>query len=446
MKHILLFFFFTLSVGYIAGQPLQKYQGKLQNGFTDAGEVTYSYKVDEKTREHIRQGTFRYAVKAKDDAHRFNHSITGSYANNLKDGLWSIKINQKDYRLQDPARYTTGTITMEGMYALGLPNGAWRYESLLKSRTGEKKQDKWTWGKHDSLQTVIVELNFTSGLITGPFYAKNDRAYEVRGSFDTQGFFDGEWTWRYPDSTIVVTWDHGIEVKMLVTDPEGNTLHLVQQTEAARTIRALQSIIEQGGNPGGAFPFSLDTVSLLANQKLALPELLQQTLYHQQYFLYRQIEGDKGVYFDKQNYRMKFNIKGMYVVKPINRISGTQVQHYSRIESLITRMEAQMAYIYQMKRDGKLKKQAGDAIRLMEYNLTKARRYACTGETIKLYLSLDEGITRSESNCSYLPASLGTLPVFKTKDEALQYFATKVAEIEKENQIHYTNIRKNLIL
>lgn len=445
MKNFTITLFLVFYISISSAQPLEKHQGKLQNGFTDAGDVTYTYRPDPKTKEHIKQGMFRYTVKARDDQWRFNHNITGGYSANLKEGVWTYKINQKDYRLQDPKRYTTGNIQIDASYAGGLPDGKWRYEASLKSRDGEKKQDKWVWGKTDSAQIVIVELNFTKGLITGPFYAKNDRLFEVRGSFDLAGFFDGEWVWQYPDSTVVITWDKGLQVKVMVTDSEGNVLHIEEQTGAVPVIRQYQSLMASGSAAIRDFPFSLDTVSLLSQARYALTELLHATIYHPKYTLPEQIGGDKAIFYDRQSYRMRFNIRGMYIINMKNRISGTQVQHYSRMDAIITRMEAQLAYIYQMRREGKLKKQAADAIRLMEHNITLARRYACTGETMKLFLSHNDGLQKASSSCAYLAATLDPFPDFRSKDDALQFLVNKISDLEKENLGHYTNIRKNLV-
>lgn len=445
MRLIFCLIIFLISPPFIFAQPLQKHQGKLQNGFTDAGDVTYTYRNDPKTREQIKQGTFRYTVKAKEDQSRFNHYITGSYSNNLKDGLWSYKINQKDFRLQDPVLYTTGTVSLDAYYQNGIPHGRWRYEAALKERTGEKKQDKWIYGRYDSVKTVVTELNFVNGLITGPFYAKVHKEYEVKGSFDEFGFFHGEWVWSYPDSIITFTWNHGLEERIEIHDGAGNILHLEQNTHSVGIIREYQELTLKRSDKVKDFPFSLDTISLLSNARYHLTELLQNTIYHPQYFLYKQIEGDKTVFFDRQTYRMRHNIKGMYVIKPKNRISGMQVQYYSRIEVLVKRMETQMAYIYQMRRDGKLQRQAADAIRLMEFNISQARRYACTGETMKLYLGLKEGLDAATTSCAYLANTNISLPEFKTKEAALQHFAEKISALEKENHTHYNNIRKNMV-
>ncbi len=140
MKYPLLFILCLFPLLQLFGQPLQKHQGKLQNGFTDPGDVTFTYRVDEKTDQQVKQGNFRYSVKAKDDQYRFNHNVTGSYANNLKEGAWSYKINQKDFRLQHQGLYTTGTVSLDASYRQGFPDGTWNYQSVLKNRPGEKKQ------------------------------------------------------------------------------------------------------------------------------------------------------------------------------------------------------------------------------------------------------------------------------------------------------------------
>lgn len=419
----------------------------MANGFTDPGDVNYSFRPDPKTGEEIRQGTFRYSVKAKDENHRFNHNITGNYLNNLKEGAWSYKINQKDFTLQQKGVYTTGTVSMEAFYQKGLPNGSWRFESVLKNRTGEKVQDKWVWGKYDSAQTIIVAINFSQGIITGPFYAKSGNTYEVKGSFDQSGFFDGEWNWTFPDSTISLWYEKGVLMKMNVVDPEGNLLHQEDHSLTSGLIRDMTRALEAGGDKVMKdYSFKPDTLSMLQNPEYHLTRLLSSTLYQPHYFLYMQIGGDKSFYYDKQTYKMQYKLTGMYHVRIRSNLSGMAVQTYSRMESVIGRMESQLAYIYSMKRDGKLKQQSADAVRLMEYNVTLARKYACTGEALKLYLDVGQGIESSDKGCSYLSTKMEELPTFKSRDEALLYFAEKISMLEKENQKHYTNIRKNMVI
>ena len=445
MQQLILFTILLLSPIFLNAQPLQKHQGKLQNGFTEAGDVTYTYRIDEKTREHIKHGTFRYTVKAREDQSRFNHYITGNFVDNLKDGAWSYKINQRDFRLQHPKLYTTGTVSLDASFSMGVPNGKWRYETALRSREGEKKQDRWTWGRYDTVRTVIVELSFTNGIITGPFYAMFEKEFEISGSFDENGFFHGEWVWSYPDSIITITWDHGLESGTVIKDSTGNILHIEQHDHSIKIIREYQLLAAQRSEKVRDYPFSLDTVSLLSNPRYQLTGLLQNTIYHPQYFLHRQIGGDKTLYYDTQSYRMRQTITGLYVINQRNRISATQVQHYNRMEVLIKRMETQMAYIYQMRRDGKLKRQAGEAIRLMEHNISQTRKYACTGETLKLYLSLQDGLNAASVSCAYLGAFSEPLPDFRTKEAALQHFVEKISALEKENHTHYSNIRKNMV-
>ncbi len=288
-------------------------------------------------------------------------------------------------------------------------------------------------------------MGFSSGLITGPFYAKVDRQYEVGGSFDEHGFFDGEWVWRYPDSTITITWKNGLALKTEITDPDGNILHLEDYHHSAGMAEKYQQLTARQNEKVKDSPFSLDTVSLIFNAGHQLAGLLHATVFEPRYGLYKQIEGDKGFFYNKQTYKMQLNTRGMYVIRMKNKISGTQVQLYARMETLIGRMEVQLSYIYQMRRDGKLNKQAGEAIRLMEHNMTLARRYACMAETMKLYFSHEEGLEAANTSCVWLSAVPDKMPAFSSKEQALGHLSDKIAGLEKENQGHYTNIRKNMV-
>jgi hypothetical protein len=426
----------------VASQSLERYKGTLRNGFTDDGEVTYSYRPDPNGREHIRHGTFRYVVRARDDQFRFNHSITGNYADNLKHGEWSYKINQRDFMLQHRGRYTTGSISVDASYNMGIPDGAWRYESSLRSRDGKKVRDKWEWERYDSVESVVVELRFTAGVITGPFYAKNGNAWEVRGSFDERGFFDGEWVWQFPDSVVTMVWDKGLEVRVTVADFFDNILHLEQHDHSVRIIREFQRLVSEGGARTADFPFTLDTVSLLRNRSYMLTELLHKTIYHPQYTLLREITGDKAVFYDQRSYRMQFTLQGMNKIEQQNRLTPAQLQSYSRIHVLVKRMETQMADVYKMRREGRVDEKGHEAIRQMETNMAIARRYMCLGETLKLYLDTDEGVRASERSCAYHVVRFTSLPEFRTREAALQHIILRITDLEKQQLALYQGLRR----
>lgn len=427
-------------------QPTQRHQGKLASGFVESGDVTYNYRLDPVTRARIKHGMFRYSVKAREDQYRFNHYINGAFHENLKDGEWSFRINQRDFQLQHPTKYTTGNISINAYYNNGIPHGEWRFESVLKHRDGVKQRDRWSWERHGEEQTVVVELNFNEGMLTGPFYAKVDQEFEVQGAFDENGFFDGEWIWRYSDSTITILWDHGVEASVKITDLEDNILHIEKHEHTVNLIKEVRNLVASNKTEKIAdYPFTIDTLSMMQNKEYEITNLLHNTVYHPKYTLYNQIGGDKSVYYDRQRYVMRFNLKGMYVISTKNRISVSEAQHYSRISNLIRRMESQMFSIYKLHRDGKLKRQANDVVRLMEHNMNLARRYACIGEIMKIYPSADQGVEVSKQACSYLAAKIENLPAFARRENALVHFSHKIAEIEKDNNKHFKNIIRNMV-
>ncbi len=434
-----------LFCGYLEAQPLQKFTGTLANGFTDPGEMTYSYRPDPKTGEHIRQGAFRYSLKSKDELQRFSHNITGAYAGNLKEGLWSYKINQKDFMLQEKGRYTSGTVSLDALYKGGLPDGKWRFESVLKSRSGEKGKDKWVWGKQDSAKTVILELNFNLGVLTGDFYARDDKFVEIKGKFDEKGFFDGEWEWKFIDSTITYVWDKGILLKSVVTNQEGNILHQEEQTYLLTQINSLaEAIAERGVAAIKDFSFRTDTANFLGDSEYFLTRLFKRTLYEPRYFLYTQIPGDRAFYYDNQSYRMQYHIKGMYHIKVKSSLTPNEVKHYRQMEDAISRMESQTGYLYLMNREGKLKKEAMEGFKLMESNISLSRKYSCAADLLKYTTDLNKALASVETGCSSFAVKMEELPAFKTREEALQYMAAQVTKLELENQKLYVNIRKHL--
>ena len=428
----------------VSAQSLERHRGTLRNGFTDDGEVTYSYRLDPNTRERIKQGSFRYIVRARDDQYRFNHTISGSYVDNLKDGEWSIRITQRDFMLQHDRRYTTGNVNIDGSYSKGLPDGPWQFESSLRSRAGQKIRDRWQWERHDSIETVMVSLQFTQGVITGPFYAKNDREWEVTGAFDEHGFFDGEWIWRFPDSTVIIQWDKGLQVEVTITDPNDHVLHHEKYELPVRMMKAYQQMVVRGDMAHTESPFTLDTLSMMNDRSYLLTSLLHNTIYHPQYTLNRQIGGDKAVFYDQRTYRLQFALRGMYYIEQRNRISSSQRQLYSRMHTLVRRMETHQAEVYRLRREGRLSgQQAAENARTLESTLAIARRYLCIGETLKLYLSTEEGLKASERSCAHHVVRLEGIPSFTSRDDALRYLVQQITELEKQHTALYQNLRRS---
>lgn len=192
-------------------QKIQTYTGELDNG-----KVTYSYYEDTLSNEEIRHGSFKYSEKEVAQGSSYIYTITGSYKNDLKNGIWTYLITQIDNPVGDV--YQTGTYTVKMTYKNGMPNGEWSYKSNLKLRQKLYSFSGWSWSQYELVDPETIIINFNNGTLTGKFYLKT--AYDnITGQLDNKGRFIGEWK---INSQIEMTVDSGYVVKYKIRDVFGD--------------------------------------------------------------------------------------------------------------------------------------------------------------------------------------------------------------------------------
>src|SRR5665647_1831660 len=113
----------------------------------DDGKMTYQYYEDSKTSEFIKQGLFRFSKSMRDEngGGTYKKSITGTFKNGFKDGVWNFTIIKLDYP-NDDGSYTTGTTYLTQTFKEGVANGLWKLNTSYKSRSKIYVAGRLSWG------------------------------------------------------------------------------------------------------------------------------------------------------------------------------------------------------------------------------------------------------------------------------------------------------------
>lgn len=160
-------------------QERKTYRGEYQ-GFRTQGEATYQY-FENADFERIYDGPFRY--NSTDQNYGISILISGSYKNNLKNGLWSYKLSQ----LKPRGEVKSLSTSLTGEYQNGNMIKKW---SLMRTTIFTSP-----YYYNDPNSNIINEKSFctiSNGRFIGPFEFTM-RNQKIKGSFDSNGFLDGEW-------------------------------------------------------------------------------------------------------------------------------------------------------------------------------------------------------------------------------------------------------------
>lgn len=427
----------------LSAQEIKKHEGKMFNGFNESGEVKYNYYEAEITREHIKHGNFRYALKIKEKDYRFYQNISGKYKDGSKTGLWTYKINQKDYELQKQNAFTSGTVELSSNYKDGVAHGQWIYESLLKDRKRTKKGNEYKWGAYSEPVQIRLELNFTNGTLTGPFFYSNPN-YILSGELDDNGMMHGEWSWDYTDSVMVEVYSHGLLIKSELRDTLGNIVYTTNFESQQKLFAEYQKIASTDPAKLKDFSFRIDTLKILSNKNQPLTKLLLKTVFNHRYFLYRYVDGDKSFFWERSKGGYFINVKGLNKLEFKSSISSDHIKKYLRVTRIVNRMETQLYVTERMQTQGQLTNDAKESIKLMKLNMEKARRFSCMVSNIKFTATVAEGLSNSERECKYFQVKDPIdPPPYESRTKILVWFINELVKLEKDNQNQFNYIRRN---
>lgn len=177
MKRLLLNFICLLITLSSYSQVLKTYSGQYNINKTIGeipfnlvkGNATYTYS-ENKDSERILSGNFIYNGSYSNYGNKMNINTTGTYKDNLKNGIWQSKTVMSLGK-------KTSNFNVLLNYSKGIPNGLWKCDYLVNST---KKTDN-------------AVLTFTNNTIVGKFTIRNvGQQVEIFGQNDSKGFLTGK--------------------------------------------------------------------------------------------------------------------------------------------------------------------------------------------------------------------------------------------------------------
>lgn len=203
-RKLTLFAFLSTLCGY--GQEKEIFKDTYQDG-----QAEYEYYTNE-SYDIIFDGFFKYFGEKYD--------VEGSYKENLPNGQWNIKANNKVFsNWQFKIVINTSVV---GSYLNGYLNGKWTFENsfAFDSDRQDKDIDKST-AQFDN-NTFIGEISFN----------RNFQEIEINGQFDKHGLLSGTWTYKKPYEIDIIKYNNGVAYWRLIRDlPTQEKTLLIDSTE-----------------------------------------------------------------------------------------------------------------------------------------------------------------------------------------------------------------------
>lgn len=194
----------------------------------DDGKMTYQYYEDSKTSEFIKQGMFRFQKSLKDEngGGTYKKTITGTFKNGFKDGVWIFSLIKIDFP-NDDGSYTTGTTYLTQTFKEGVANGLWKLNSSFKMRSKIYVAGRLSWGVFGKTYTEFASTNFVNSYATGiTTYKYYNSSSSKTVSFNKNGFLIGNYIFPSGIANIEVTFNnYGVVTKNVVRDSSGNVTY-----------------------------------------------------------------------------------------------------------------------------------------------------------------------------------------------------------------------------
>lgn len=168
------------------GQTLQNFSGSYEASEYNKGTATYTYY--ERDYERYYHGVFTY--KQRDDL--YNVTITGNFKDNLRNGKWVFKENQKDEFFLS-TKYNGYSAIAEGNYIDGKRDGKWIYKRI-ENTTNKILIESTAFYKNGVL---VGDLKFTC---VTEWLSK--KGINFICTFDENGNLYGDWKLKYKENGI----------------------------------------------------------------------------------------------------------------------------------------------------------------------------------------------------------------------------------------------------
>ena len=379
-------------------QKTERFNGEFFNGDKIKGTASYAFYIDENNNQ-IKDGSFRYSAREKNDKFRYSHGISGTYKKGLKTDKWTYNYSTKDYKQDRDGYFYTINVELNSLYNNGFPMGKWIYSSKITKYKKILKKGKYKKTDIVEVKDISIIINWKNNKLIDSLIIKNNIGESIYVMMNDEGIMNGEFYfledqkefWNYENGVLK---NKGVDTNIVINKEYESYYNIKKQDEKVKKIKK----------------------SLLNRDGCLIAKYIKEEIYNHDYTLYRYIDGDKVIVLDKKTNQTKLKYKGLYYYK-LKPILSTKES--SIIKSIIADNErirqAEWLTNQQILKNPKEKKFQDDKKRIVNA-LKEFKQVNCFISFYKEYLSLDNIKVVTQTNCGVLDNS----DLLKSKYEYLE--------------------------
>ncbi len=308
MRYFLILVTLIYTFSSLYSQKTQRYSGDFYNGMKIKGKASYSYYYD--NNKKVKNGSFRYSAREKNETWRYSSSITGNYKSNLRNGKWLFNIESKDYEKSRDGYYYNISTTLKANYIDGKPNGKWYFKTIKSKHKKEKKQNHWRNVGDTIIENIVIKLNWNKGILTDSLVIINKEIEEIVAIMDNYGYIKSlSHSNKHNLIDIVSYRDSILEYHRI-----GNQTQVNYEYKAYLDLGGNESLIKKKKR------------SIIYSDNCKIDDYLEKYIFMNSQLLYSFIDGDLTLKKDRYN-KYRLALKGMYYydIKPILTIKENEI-------------------------------------------------------------------------------------------------------------------------
>ncbi|MFO8054213.1 MAG: hypothetical protein R6U19_03510 [Bacteroidales bacterium] len=427
--HILLLLVICVLSGFSQQRVrTERYSGSMGNKLMKPGEVTYYYYTDD--RERIMHGIFRYRLRwQNDERQRVNQTISGSMKHGKKSGNWSYAITVQDYFEDREGYFYSYDIQLNAGYKEGIPHGNWSLNKTVKKRKKSGKE-RIKWKDYTGSNTYTLNLTFEKGKLTDSIYLF-DKANEVivRGNFDDNGFYHGDWIIQKQGVRKEEKYHHGIVIKRIRKNVQSGE---TESRESLLMHKDMWNSYTSESIDNSTLNFKPETLDILEDKSHIIPKMINEHLFDYRFFLYSEINGDELIrdYRGENPARLFSGVKKIQFRHRVNKEQARYLSNISReAQKTIRNYTSAVNYAQQHKVEEKAKTE----LSIMDRKAKLAGKYKCLSGIIKSYLDVDKGRNAAYECCNARHSIEIKLPTDLSGEELIKHIYRKVRKLHEES-------------
>ena len=278
-------------------QKTERFNGEFFNGDKIKGTASYTFYRDDNNKQ-IKEGTFRYSAREKNDKYRYSHSISGNYKKGLKNDKWTYNYSSKDYKQDNDGYFYSINVELNSQYNNGYPSGKWLYSSKIVKYKKILKKGKYKKTNLVDVKDLSIIINWNKNKLVDSLIINNKIGESIYVIMNDEGIMNGEFYfldeqkefWYYENGILK---NKGIDTN-IIDNKEYASYNKIDNQEAE--VKKIKK-------------------SLLSRDGCLISKYINDEIYNHEYTLYRYIGGDNIIKTDNKTNKLKIVYKGLYYYK-----------------------------------------------------------------------------------------------------------------------------------